>query len=179
MGTVRFPTLQKAFSRLLFCAVRLFCPYRLGRNKEGRLRVLCYQYGGESQTGLQPSGSPTDWRCIALEKLSGVRLVEGAWRTAPNHSRPGSCVADADTTRRTIPNAIHRTDIEELPEQLSGKDHSQSRDGIRIMPLGTNAAIRGRNSGAGPGAMCPSRASYDLQSVPTPTPVSAPGNPAR
>jgi len=25
-----------------------------------------------------------------------VRLVEGAWRTAPNHSRPGSCVADAD-----------------------------------------------------------------------------------
>ena len=38
---------------------RLFCPHRLGRNKEGRLRVLCYQYGGESQTGLQPSGSPT------------------------------------------------------------------------------------------------------------------------
>ena len=75
---------------------RLFCPHRLGRNKEGRLRVLCYQYGGESQTGLQASGSPTNWRCIALEKLSGVRLIEGAWRTAPNHSRPGSCVADAD-----------------------------------------------------------------------------------
>jgi hypothetical protein len=33
------------------------------------------------------------WR---LKKLSGVRLAEGAWRTAPNHSRPGSCVADAD-----------------------------------------------------------------------------------
>ena len=32
---------------------RLFCPHRLGRNKEGRLRVLFYQYGGESQTGLQ------------------------------------------------------------------------------------------------------------------------------
>ena len=75
---------------------RLFCPHRLGRNKEGRLRVLCYQYGGESQSGLQASGSPTNWRCIALEKLSGVSLVEGAWRTAPNHSRPGSCVADAD-----------------------------------------------------------------------------------
>ena len=47
---------------------RLFCPHRLGRNKEGRLRVLCYQYGGESQTGLQASGSPTNWRCMALEK---------------------------------------------------------------------------------------------------------------
>ena len=25
---------------------RLLCPHRLGRNREGRLRVLCYQYGG-------------------------------------------------------------------------------------------------------------------------------------
>jgi hypothetical protein len=58
--------------------------------------VLCYQYGGESHIGLQASGAPTNWRCIALEKLSGVRLFEGAWRTAPNHSRPGSSVADAD-----------------------------------------------------------------------------------
>jgi hypothetical protein len=31
---------------------RLFCPHRLGRNKEGQLRVLCYQYGGESESGL-------------------------------------------------------------------------------------------------------------------------------
>jgi hypothetical protein len=27
---------------------RLFCPHRLGRNREGQLRVLCYQYGCES-----------------------------------------------------------------------------------------------------------------------------------
>ena len=27
---------------------RLFCPHRLGRNQKGQLRVLCYQYGGES-----------------------------------------------------------------------------------------------------------------------------------
>jgi hypothetical protein len=31
---------------------RLFCPHRLGQNKEGQLRVLCYQYGGESESGL-------------------------------------------------------------------------------------------------------------------------------
>ena len=76
--------------------LRLFCPHRLGRNRDGRLRVLCYQYGGDSQSGLQPAGSPANWRCIVLEKLSKVKLIEDAWRTAPNHSRPTSCVVEAD-----------------------------------------------------------------------------------
>lgn len=75
---------------------RLFCPHRLGRNKEKQVRVLCYQYGGESESGLEPPGSPGNWRCIALEKLSKVRLLEDAWHTASNHSRPASCVVDAD-----------------------------------------------------------------------------------
>jgi hypothetical protein len=30
---------------------RLFCPHRLGRNRLGQLRVLCYQCGGESLGG--------------------------------------------------------------------------------------------------------------------------------
>jgi hypothetical protein len=76
--------------------IRLFCPHRLGRNKDGELRVLCYQYGGQSESGLQPAGSPANWRCIVLEKLSQVKLLTERWRTAPNHSRPASCVADAD-----------------------------------------------------------------------------------
>ncbi len=75
---------------------RLFCPHRLGRNKDGQLRVLCYQYGGESASGLKRPGSPENWRCIVLEKLSGVRVLEDRWRSGPNHSRPASCVVDAD-----------------------------------------------------------------------------------
>lgn len=75
---------------------RLMCPHRLGRNSQGQLRVLCYQYGGESESGLKAVGSPANWRCIALEKLRAVELLEGGWRTAPNHSRPASCVAEAD-----------------------------------------------------------------------------------
>ena len=55
---------------------RLFCPHRLGGNKEGELRVLCYQYGGESESGLQRPGSPANWRCIVLEKLRRVELLE-------------------------------------------------------------------------------------------------------
>jgi hypothetical protein len=81
----------------------LFCPHRLGRNKEGELRVLCYQFGGGSRSGLRPPGSPDNWRCIALDKLKGVELLEGAWQTAPNHSRPASCIADADVDADDYP----------------------------------------------------------------------------
>jgi hypothetical protein len=75
---------------------RLFCPHRLGRNRGGEMRVLCYQYGGESESGLEAPGSPANWRCTALEKFSRVKLREDPWRTAPNHSRPASCVIEAD-----------------------------------------------------------------------------------
>ena len=74
---------------------RLFCPHRLGRKRGGDLGS-CYQYGGESETGLEVPGSPANWRCTALEKFSQVKLREDAWRTASNHSRPASCVIEAD-----------------------------------------------------------------------------------
>jgi hypothetical protein len=76
--------------------LRLLCPHRLGRNSKAELRVLCYQYGGESSSKLDQSGSPGNWRCMVVEKLRQVRLLDGRWRTAPNHSRPASCVVDAD-----------------------------------------------------------------------------------
>jgi hypothetical protein len=82
---------------------RLFCPHRLGRNKDGQLRVLCYQYGGESESGLSPAGSAENWRCIALDKLFEVELLDGTWRTAPNHSRPASCIVDADVDAEDYP----------------------------------------------------------------------------
>jgi hypothetical protein len=75
---------------------RLFCPHRLGRNGKSERRVLCYQYGGESESGLGPPGSPSNWRCIALEELSKVKPLRGPWRTAPNHSRPAHCIVDVD-----------------------------------------------------------------------------------
>ena len=75
---------------------RLFCAHRLGRNRLGQLRVLCYQFGGESESGLAPIGSPENWRCLVFEKLRQVKLLNDSWRTAPNHSRPTTCVVDAD-----------------------------------------------------------------------------------
>jgi hypothetical protein len=76
--------------------LRLFFPHRLGRNRAGKRRVLCYQDGGESESGLEAVGSPANWRCTALEKLSRVKLLEDAWHTAPNHSRSASCIIDVD-----------------------------------------------------------------------------------
>jgi hypothetical protein len=55
---------------------RFFCPHRLGRNSKGQLRVLCYQYGGQSESGLGPPGSSDNWHCIAVGMLSGVRLLD-------------------------------------------------------------------------------------------------------
>src|ERR1700733_14255617 len=63
---------------------RRFCPHRLGRNREGQIRVLCYQYGGESSSGLQADGSPANWRWIALEKLSRVGFLGGGCGPAPH-----------------------------------------------------------------------------------------------
>ena len=92
---------------------RLLCPHRLGKNKYRQLRVLCDQYGGESESGLQPVGSPANWCCIAVEKRSAVEVLEGSWRTAPNHSRPAACIADAELTPRIIRNGTHKRDTEE------------------------------------------------------------------
>ena len=75
---------------------RLFCPHRLGRNRAKQLRVLCYQSGGDSESGLAPIGSPDNWRCVVLEKLRRVELLDSPWHTAANHSRPATCVVDAD-----------------------------------------------------------------------------------
>jgi hypothetical protein len=75
---------------------RRLCPHRLGRNHEGQMRVLCYQYGGESRSGLQAADPPANWRCIAIEKLSKVMLLDEAWHTAPNYSHYQTCVAEVD-----------------------------------------------------------------------------------
>jgi hypothetical protein len=74
---------------------RLLCPHVLGVDKDGGLQALFYQFGGASNSRpIQPDGSPDNWRCLALDKLSNVQAITGGggWHTAPNHSRPQTCV---------------------------------------------------------------------------------------
>ena len=82
---------------------RLLCPHRLGWNRKKQSRVLCYQYGGDSERGLAPAGSPANWRCMAVDELSEVKLLEDVWRTAPNHLRPQTCIAEVDVDAEDQP----------------------------------------------------------------------------
>ena len=74
----------------------LLCPHLLGWNKHRRLQVLSYQYGGDSESGLKPAGSSDNWRCLAVENLSQVELLDGPWQTAENHSRPQTCIEEVE-----------------------------------------------------------------------------------
>src|SRR5437660_6993645 len=71
---------------------RLLCPHILGRNKDGRLQVLCYQFGGESSRGLDRP----NWRCIPLEGITAVELVDLPWRSGGAHSNIQTCVEDIE-----------------------------------------------------------------------------------
>jgi hypothetical protein len=82
---------------------RLVCPHRLGWNGDGRPQVLCYPYGGASESGLLPSGAPENWRCLAVEKLLEVAVLEDPWRTAPNHTRPQTWIARVDVDAEDYP----------------------------------------------------------------------------
>lgn len=70
---------------------REFCPHVLGR-KNGVAHVLGYQFAGESSSGLEPNGSPHNWRCMEVRKLRNVTVQKGNWHSAPNHGQPQSCV---------------------------------------------------------------------------------------
>ena len=52
--------------------LRLFCPHRLGRNRVGQLRVLCYQYGGESGPGADGFAGKLALRCTGKAQISGT-----------------------------------------------------------------------------------------------------------
>jgi len=76
---------------------RIMCPHTLG-TKKGRPQALFYQFAGNSKSGLSPDGSPNNWRCLFLDQLTNVRSedAKGQWHTAPNHSRPQTCVDVTD-----------------------------------------------------------------------------------
>lgn len=71
---------------------RLACPHVLG-TKNGLEKLLTYQYGGGSSSGLPPGG---EWRCLFLSDARNVEIIEGEWHSGANHSRPQTCVDEID-----------------------------------------------------------------------------------
>ena len=71
---------------------RWMCPHIIGKNRLGREQALFYQFRGESDHGLGPDGSSSNWRCIPTDNLIDVSIISGEWHTAANHSRSQTCV---------------------------------------------------------------------------------------
>ena len=104
---------------------RWFCPHRLGRNHQGRLGVLGYQYAGQSGSGLEAIGSPANWRCMAVEKLSRVELFEGAWQAAP--TTPARRPASQKwmwTWKISLPGSHRRKDSGITAQEVGGRGQS-------------------------------------------------------
>lgn len=74
---------------------RELCPHVIG-TKNGREQALFYQFGGYSRSGLAPAGAPGNWRCMPIDGLSNISVRPGDWHSAPNHSRPSTCVGEVD-----------------------------------------------------------------------------------
>jgi hypothetical protein len=75
---------------------REMCPHVIG-TKDGKQQALFYQFGGESSSRpIQTTGSLGNWRCIPIDGLSDVKVRDGQWHTAPNHSRTQTCVDHID-----------------------------------------------------------------------------------
>lgn len=78
---------------------REMSPHAIGL-KNGHQNALFYQFGGTSKSGLQPVGSPKNWRCLPIDELENVTSIGGQWHTGPNHSQAQTCidVIDAEVT---------------------------------------------------------------------------------
>lgn len=75
---------------------RLLCPHMLGRNKDGQLRVLCLQIGGDSARGLTQRDGPGDWRCMALERFTAVVYSTSPWVNATESMKRPACIDDVE-----------------------------------------------------------------------------------
>lgn len=73
---------------------RELCPHAIGL-KNGLPRALFYQCGGESSSGLSPDPSQ-NWRCMDIDELSEVHIIDGEWASAVNYSQPTNCIDTID-----------------------------------------------------------------------------------
>lgn len=55
------------------------CPYRIGWSRKGDYNLINYQFGGYSETGLEPDGSSGNWRCERVASISAAYIMDGPW----------------------------------------------------------------------------------------------------
>ena len=72
--------------------VRELCPIVIGRTKGGE-RLLAYQFGGGSSSGLPPEGA---WKCLRLSEVRDPEPRDGPWHEGGSHQQQQSCVEEVD-----------------------------------------------------------------------------------
>jgi hypothetical protein len=73
------------------------CPHAIG-TKHGKTRVLMFQFGGESNSGLPAAGQ---WRCMDIAGMAQIAVRDGEWHTATSHLRPQTCIDHVDVDVRS------------------------------------------------------------------------------
>ncbi|HUF55811.1 MAG TPA: hypothetical protein VMM55_04545 [Thermohalobaculum sp.] len=71
---------------------REICPHVIGL-KNGREKVLSYQFAGQSSKGLPPQG---EWRCMFVDEITDAVGRAGEWHTSGPHTQPQTCVDQID-----------------------------------------------------------------------------------
>jgi hypothetical protein len=59
----------------------------------GRERLLAFQFGGESKSGLPRAGA---WKCLDLALVKDPTTRDGPWHEGSGHSKQQTCVEDVD-----------------------------------------------------------------------------------
>jgi hypothetical protein len=72
--------------------IRFFSPHVLGKDHQGRLTVLVFQYAGGMQGGLRVSGQ---WLCFRIAAISALQRNSDNWHPGDRGVRP-SCVVTVD-----------------------------------------------------------------------------------
>lgn len=71
---------------------RELCPLIIGY-KRRRERVLAFQFGGQSSSGLSPGG---DWKCLDLSQVEDAEMRDGPWHEGFRHRKEQTCVEEID-----------------------------------------------------------------------------------
>jgi hypothetical protein len=69
-------------------AVLHFSPHVLGRHPDRSLRVVAFQYVGDTERGR--------WRCLALGRLERVGPNRDGWHSGHDRGRPTKCVVQIE-----------------------------------------------------------------------------------
>lgn len=72
---------------------RELCPHIIGWT-DGAERLLAWQFGGKTSSGLLPRGGA--WKCLNIVEMTDIKARDGRWHAGSSHQKEQTCVHDID-----------------------------------------------------------------------------------